>query len=80
MLIEYKRWVELLKLTPQDNNWKHLHIRFQTDNSYYREMKDYIDHVLNEFVEDDDEQIKANPLLTAFKKPPLSIKKNQNFN
>ena len=55
MLIEYKRWVELLKLTPQDNNWKHLHIRFQTDNSYYREMKDYIDHVLNEFVEDDDD-------------------------
>ena len=55
MNIEYDRWVELLKLTAQDNNWKHLHIRFQTDNSYYREVKDYIDHVLNEFVEDDSE-------------------------
>ena len=55
MNIEYDRWVELLKLTAQDNNWKHLHIRFQTDNSYYREMKDYIDHVLNEFDEDDDD-------------------------
>jgi hypothetical protein len=29
-----------------------------------------------EVVENDDEQIKANPLLTAFKKPPLSMKKN----
>ena len=47
MDIKLDRWVELLQRTTQDNNWKGLHERFRTDNSYFREMKDTIDYVLN---------------------------------
>ena len=45
--IDFDRWVELLQRTAQGNNWKALHPRFNTDNSYYREMKNYIDYVLS---------------------------------
>jgi hypothetical protein len=55
MKITIERWEELLQRTTKDNNWKSLHERFKTDNSYFREMKDTIDYVLNEFVEDDDD-------------------------
>jgi hypothetical protein len=43
--ISFNRWTELLQRTAQGNNWKALHPRFNTDNSYYREMKNYIDYV-----------------------------------
>jgi len=46
MKINHNRWVELLQRTIQDNNWKALHPRFISDNSYFREMKDVIDYIL----------------------------------
>ena len=41
LYINFDRWVELLQRTAQGNNWKALHPRFHTDNSYFREMKNY---------------------------------------
>ena len=43
MKITIERWEELLQRTTKDNNWKSLHERFKTDNSYFREMKDTLD-------------------------------------
>lgn len=43
--ISFDRWLELLQKTMQGNNWKALHPKFNTDNSYYREMKNYLDCV-----------------------------------
>ena len=43
--ISFDRWLELLQKTVQGNNWKALHPKFNTDNSYYREMKNYLDCV-----------------------------------
>ena len=56
MEIKLDRWVELLQRTTQDNNWKGLHERFRKDNSYFREMKDTIDYVLNNKLETLDEK------------------------
>ena len=59
MEIKLDRWIELLQRTTQDNNWKGLHERFRTDNSYFREMKDTIDYVLhNELKTADEKNVK----------------------
>lgn len=56
MEIKLDRWIELLQRTTQDNNWKGLHERFRTDNSYFREMKNTIDYVRNNELETADEK------------------------
>jgi hypothetical protein len=56
MEIKLDRWIELLQRTTQDNNWKGLHERFRTDNSYFREMKDTIDYVRSNELETVDEK------------------------
>jgi hypothetical protein len=56
MKITIKRWTELLQRTTQDNNWKGLHEKFRTDNSYFREMKNTIDYVRNNELETADEK------------------------
>lgn len=53
--ISFDRWLELQQKTMQGNNWRALHPKFNTDNSYYREMKNYLDCVLdhaNDLTED----------------------------
>ena len=56
--ISFNRWVELLQRTAQGNNWKALHPRFNTDNSYYREMKNYIDCVSLSSSDTDEQKVK----------------------
>ena len=75
--ISFGRWLELLQKTVQGNNWKALHHRFNTDNSYYREMKNYLDCVLDSpygLIED-----KFHPSMYAdLKKIRDSIDNNKN--
>jgi len=64
MDINFDRWVVLLQRTAQGNNWKNLHPRFNTDNSYFRELKNIIDYlvtgkdVLNNSLDDDMKKVK----------------------
>ena len=75
--ISFDRWLELLQKTVQGNNWKALHPKFNTDNSYYREMKNYLDCVLDssyDLIED-----KFHPSMYAdLKKIRDSIDNNKN--
>jgi hypothetical protein len=75
--ISFDRWLELLQKTVQGNNWKALHPKFNTDNSYYREMKNYLDCVLDssyDLIED-----KFHPSMYAdLKKIMNSIDNNMN--
>jgi hypothetical protein len=64
----FDEWLFLLSRTIQDNNWKNLHPRLQTDISYLRRLKDVIDFI-NEFpipsLEIESEKYQAYRLIKA---------------
>ncbi len=47
MKLNFSRWEQLLERTTKSNSWIDLHDNFKTDNSYFRELKDMMDEVLN---------------------------------
>lgn len=73
--ISFDKWLELLQKTVQGNNWKALHHRFNTDNSYYREMKNYLDCVLDSSLIEDPFQ---RSMYADVKKIRDSIDNNKN--
>ena len=75
--ISFDRWLELLQKTVQGNNWKALHPKFNTDNSYYREMKNYLDCVLDSSYDLIEDKFQRS-MYADVKKIKDSIDKNKN--
>ncbi len=75
--ISFDRWLELMQKTVQGNNWKALHPRFNTDNSYYREIKNYLDCVLDSSYDQIEDPFQPSKYADV-KKIRDSIDKNKN--